>query len=312
MGFTALRSWRLLLLAILIPDELLSQVQSGLAVGDRVRYWESRSGRAIRATLVGARNDTLLLRLATDSLVYVPRAQLVRLDVSTGWHRSPGLGALAGLGAGVLVGSVGGAMSGRKAGICQCVDRGKNAGAGALIGGLAGMVAGTVVGVPRENWKAVDLLSLRQTTPLTSGSGPRLRLTYTSAGLTSQAVGTLHSASGDSVVLQDAQTGHLVTVPRYAIRSSELSLGTRRHNRAGLVIGLVGGAALSSGISALVQAPKSHSGESYHDLNIVFAGFLGALGGSILGAEIGSHITTESWTTFVVPARRDPPPELRH
>jgi len=294
----------LLLVGLVSSEKGLSQVQAGVAVGDRVRYWDATGQGAIRASLVRVRNDTVTFKLENDSVVYIPRAQITRLEVSTGRYRSAAWGAAFGLGAGVLVGSIGGALSGHKDGICQCINTGQNMGTGAFIAGIVGVVSGAAIGAPRDEWTNLPLAS--SGTSIVAATGPRIRLTFGDRAHSTATTGWLLSADSLSVILRNGETGALRTVPRSAIRSSELSVGRARHKRAGLLLGFVGGAALGAGVSAISQ-PRKPAGDDYRGYDIAATGVLAALAGSVIGAIIGSQVRTEVWESFDIPIRRDPP-----
>ena len=283
----------LLLVGLVSSEKGLSQVQAGAAVGDRVRYWDAAGQGAIRASLMRVGNDTLTFKLTNDSVVYVPRAQITRLDVSTGRYRSATLGAAFGLGGGALVGLIGGSL-----------QSAQKPSAFALPAGILGAVAGALIGVPRDEWTTVPVLA--SGTSIVASIGPRYRLTFGDGARSTTAIGLLHSADSVSVVLRGDQVAAFTTVPRSAIRTSEVSVGTDRHRKAGFLLGFLGGAALGAGISALSQRQKP-PGDDYRGLNVLIGGVLGALGGSVIGAIIGSHVSTEFWQDADLPARRAPP-----
>jgi hypothetical protein len=139
--------------------------------------------------------------------------------------------------------------------------------------------------------------------------GPRVRLRYATAVGTTTATGYLDRADSATVVLRGTPMRGHFEVPRSAIRSSELSIGARQHKAAGFVLGLVGGGLLAGGIAGLAHA-SPHGGNADADIRamaVVGSGVLGALAGSVIGAIVGRHVTTERWTPYQLPARRDPP-----
>lgn len=283
----------LLLVGLVSSEKALSQVQAGVAVADRVRYWDAAGQGAVRASLIRVGNDTLTFKLANDSVVYVPRAQISRLEVSTGRYRSATMGAAFGFGAATLVGLIGGSL-----------QSAQKPSAFAVPAGILGAVAGALIGVPRDEWTNVPVPA--SGTSIVAATEPRYRLTFGDGAHSTTAIGFLHSADSFSVVLRGDHAAAFTTVPRSMIRTSEVSVGTERHRKGGFLVGFVAGAALGTVISALSQPPKPQ-GDDYRAFNIVGGGLLGALGGSVIGAIIGSHVSTELWQDADLPARRAAP-----
>ena len=153
---------------------LLLGAQSGqtidrLAPGSRVRI--TAPGKPARpATLIVRRPDTLLVRW-DDSIGSepVPLADISRLDVSLGQHRSVRRNA----GIGALIGVVGGAILGAATyspctdtGLLACYmepdSRGQAAVYGGAAGGALGVVVGALTGLPkRERWEPVTTSAAR-------------------------------------------------------------------------------------------------------------------------------------------------------
>jgi hypothetical protein len=133
---------------------------------------------------------------------------------------------------------------------------------------------------------------------------PRVRLRYATAGEMTTVIGYLHAADSATVVLRNTSMGGRIDVPRHAINSSELSAGTRRHGGRGFGLGLVGGALLAGSIAGIAQ--PSSGGNADRDIRglaVIGSGLFGALAGSVIGAIIGWHVSTERWTPYQLPAR---------
>lgn len=139
------------------------------AVGARVNYrtWKTdASARTTSSRVIGtvvARDDTALTIRAASSnaIVTVARSRLARLDVSTGRHRHTGQGALTGVGAGLLLGTLIGGFTAFAEGLavdCSKPQARCTSDRSVYIGAAAGTALGAAVGatvgyfVSTEQW----------------------------------------------------------------------------------------------------------------------------------------------------------------
>ncbi len=162
----------LLILLLARPDALAGQTAASAAAlrpGARVRI--THAGEKPRVAIVVAHTaDTLLVRwpeFAND--VALPLAEISRLDVSAGRHRSVVKGMVVGTAAAGAIGAAAGAISYQPCTSTEflgCLfapdSRTDSALLGGVVGGVLGFVAGSLAGlVPREHWKRVTLADRR-------------------------------------------------------------------------------------------------------------------------------------------------------
>ena len=178
----------LLLVLSIRPDVLAGQTAAPAATllpGARVRI--TQAGEKPRVAIVVAQSaDTLLVRSPElANTVAMPIADISRLDVSTGRHRSVIKGmALGTAGAGAL----GAAIWAMTFEPCESTEflgclfepesRGDAALMGGAVGGVVGFVVGSLVGlVPREHWERVSPADARVSATVRPGAhGTALRV----------------------------------------------------------------------------------------------------------------------------------------
>ena len=142
--------------------------------GDRIRITTAENALNNRiAHVLSIRSDSLLLLVAPAETLAVARAGVTRLEVNTGRRNYP----LRGAGIGVLIGLVGGALTG----LADGSDHYGKAGDKALVLGvemaIPGVVIGTIVGASLvyDRWTSVPLGVARATPRLhVSRAGARL------------------------------------------------------------------------------------------------------------------------------------------
>ena len=178
----------LLLVLSIRPDVLAGQTAAPAAAllpGARVRI--TQAGEKPRVAIVVAQSaDTLHVRWPElANTVALPIADISRLDVSTGRHRS----VLKGMALGAAgVGALGAALGAMTFQPCESTEflgcmftpasRGDAALLGGAIGGVVGFVAGSLAGlVPREHWQRVSAADARVSAAVKPGAhGTALRV----------------------------------------------------------------------------------------------------------------------------------------
>jgi hypothetical protein len=134
-----------------------------LARGTRIRITApALSPAPLMGTLEGPRTDSLLWRREQDERpTSLPLTTVQKLEISEGSHpetwKGGLIGALAGIGAGALIGLLAGNYSCPTA-AGECSSPGESAAAGAILGAVAGGAVGLLIGSTRqsERWRAVS------------------------------------------------------------------------------------------------------------------------------------------------------------
>jgi hypothetical protein len=135
----------------------IAQVATPVAVGDRVRVFTAGHARPLIRRVVGVQSDTLLLgQRGGGAPQAVPFGSVTRLDRSSGagfCGHARRVGCVLG---GTVLGAVVGGIVGNVATQCSgCEDPGIGALAGIPVGGLLGLIVGAVVG--GERWERVQV-----------------------------------------------------------------------------------------------------------------------------------------------------------
>ena len=110
--------------------------------------------------------------------------------------------------------------------------------------------------------------------------------------------GSYQDAREESLVV--VGEGDTITIPISQIATLERQEGTRGRTGPGAFIGLLGGAAIGVGVARGGECEGSSAGDTELEglCRVVVIG-MGVLGGTALGALVGSFIRTENWV--VVP-----------
>jgi hypothetical protein len=143
-------------------------IDTVLAAGARVRITATALSPApLIGTLEGRRADSLLwLREQEERPSSLPLPTVQKLEISQGRHaetwRGGLIGALAGIGAGALIGLAAGNYSCPTTG-AECSNPGESAAAGAVLGAVVGGGIGLLIGSSRksERWQAVSPEQIR-------------------------------------------------------------------------------------------------------------------------------------------------------
>jgi hypothetical protein len=154
---------------LLIPWSAVSSQGIQPKRGDRIRITAAPNALDNRvARVVGVRADSLFVHvaLAPTRTLAVARADVTRLEVSTGRRRHTGSGAGIGALVGLTAGAVMGYAGGDDRGWCCFTARAK-AGIYGVGGGALGALIGTVVGFATvsDRWTSVALGSTAKATP---------------------------------------------------------------------------------------------------------------------------------------------------
>lgn len=163
---------------MLIPVGAVAAQAVQIQSGARVRVTATPYALEKRtARVLSVRNDSLLLQVAPAETLAVALAGVTQLDVSTGRRRhtlqGAGIGALAGVASGVLIGFSDGDDP---PGFLSMTASEKAAFGGATLG-VAGLAIGAVVGALKvsDRWTSVPLGVAQATPSLQVGrGGPRL------------------------------------------------------------------------------------------------------------------------------------------
>jgi hypothetical protein len=148
------------LLAMPVSAQSASPAAVVLDSGTRIRVTVASTLHSVTGVIVATRFDSLVVRPdGSGSMMAVPLAQVLRLEVSTGERTTTRRGAVVGLGWGALAGLIVGGVTYRKpdcTGSFICIDLGPGPDmvVGAGIGGLAGLAVGALIGSrAKEIWK---------------------------------------------------------------------------------------------------------------------------------------------------------------
>jgi hypothetical protein len=286
-----------------------------LTLGSRVRVLAPSAVEGRVTGLLSDMDETSLLIATNATLVRVPRRAITRLQVSRARPRRFFKGAL--LGAAFTTSSLIGGCGGAETPCTKEVGQALLAGAiwGGLIGGLRrgdrwSDVPLTLVGVapqrpsadtetavpgpPTEETTTAPTPSAPPPTswPFVAGSTVRVQAP---AVFAEPAEGVVAAVDERSLSLR-RKGGALLTVPREAITSLEVSTG--RHGQAGR--GALVGAGVGAALLGLVAFASADDGEGAYAA--MYGVVFGGLGGAGWGAIAGAGTKTHDWRT--VPLHR--------
>lgn len=126
--------------------------------------------------------------------------------------------------------------------------------------------------------------------------GDRVRVTAP-AIQTGKIKGTVSSLSPDILAVSNSDT--TIFIPNTAICELEISRGKKRNTGKGAIIGAVSGAVFLGVLSVATNEPCKENEWCFIELStgeaLGFGAFLGALGGGLNGAIIGTFIKTDRW-----------------